>query len=57
MTVAELNARMSSAELSEWQAYLRVEREDGDERRQQAELEARAGAGVEARRVRMKKGR
>ncbi len=42
MTVGELLARISSAELAEWQAYLRLE-EDG---RKQTGLNKRAAAGL-----------
>jgi hypothetical protein len=44
MTVGELLARVSSRELAEWQAYLRIE----DEERKQAQLGARAKAGLKA---------
>ena len=52
MTVAELNRRMSSAELTEWQAYLRIEREEAEEQRMRSELEARASAGLNRRKAR-----
>lgn len=55
MTHAELLARVSSAELTEWQAYLRLEREESAARRQEADLTARAEAGLANRKRRMKR--
>lgn len=55
MTVAELEARMSSAELSEWQAFIRLEHEEYSEKRRRAELGAAATAGVQARKTRMRR--
>ena len=45
MTVVELLGRMPSAEIAEWQAYVRLEAEDAQRR----EMEARAHAGVAGR--------
>lgn len=42
MTCAELLARISSRELAEWQAYLRLE----EDARKQAGLNKRAAAGL-----------
>lgn len=53
MTVGELNARVSSAELTEWQAFLRVEHEEREERSTMAKLEADASTGLQRRKKRM----
>lgn len=55
MTHAELLARVSSAELSEWQAYLRIEAEEREARRAEHELAGRAEAGLKARKHRMRR--
>lgn len=55
MTHAELLARVSSAELSEWQAYLRLEKEETKDRQQDADLIARAEAGLAHRKRRMRR--
>lgn len=54
MTHAALLARCSSAELSEWQAYLQLERKESDEKRVRAEMGASATAGIQARKRRMR---
>lgn len=54
MTHAELLARCSSAELSEWQAYLQVDREETEQRRLRAEMNTGAAAGVQTRKRRMR---
>jgi hypothetical protein len=54
MTHAELLARCSSAELSEWQAYLQVDREETEQRRLRTEMNTGAAAGVQARKRRMR---
>lgn len=50
MTHAELLARISSAELSEWQAYLRLEERERQDRARRDEIAGAALAGVAARR-------
>lgn len=54
MTHAELLARASSAELAEWQAYLRLEDRERKAREQRAAMESGARAGVETRKRRMR---
>jgi len=51
MTVAELLAKTSSRELSEWMAYFRLDAEA----RQQGALEARARSGVRSRKAARKR--
>lgn len=54
MTHAELLARVSSAELSEWQAYLKVENKERDERMARSDMSAKATAGLQRRKQRMR---
>lgn len=55
MTHAELLARVSSAELAEWQAFLRIEAEDREARRTENDLAVRAEAGLKTRKHRMRR--
>jgi hypothetical protein len=49
MTVAELLARVSSAEISEWRAHFRLESMEWEERKTRAELRSEASTGVQKR--------
>lgn len=49
MTVAELQQRMSSRELAEWQVFCRIENEELDKRQQRASVER--GAEAQARKA------
>lgn len=53
MTVAELLARISSAELTEWKAVMLLDLEDAEA----ARLASAAQAGVTQRKARMRSGR
>lgn len=51
MPVGEMLHRMSARELSEWQAFFRIEREEREEMRERARMEHGAASGA-ARRAR-----
>ena len=57
MTHAELLRRVSSAELTEWQAYTQLEAQDAEQARVRRDMSAEATAGLQTRKHRMKRGR
>lgn len=55
MTVSELLTRATSAELSEWQAFFRLEQREEKDRRTHADMDREAAAGAANRTRRMRK--
>ena len=47
-SATEFLRRVTSREITEWRAFFRIEAEDWEERRQEQELENKAGAALAA---------